>query len=68
MAWPEPPGDLSYLDLLHQANDRMRDRAVELQARLKQIISETADDRKRAWAVQQLKFFERMEHRLPRRF
>jgi hypothetical protein len=41
---------------------------VELQARLKQIISETADDRKRAWAVQQLKFFERMEHRLPRRF
>jgi hypothetical protein len=47
MAWPEPPGDLSYLDLLHQANDRMRDRAVELQARLKQIISETADDRKR---------------------
>ena len=54
------------LDLIHQANDRMIERAVELQKRLKQILSETDNAKKREWAIQQLKFFERMESRIPK--
>jgi hypothetical protein len=67
MAWPESP-DLSYLDLMHKVNDRMIERAVELQSRLKQIISETDDAQKREWAIQQLKIFERMANSIPKTF
>ena len=68
MAWQESPDDLSYLDLLHKANERMAERAVELQKRLKQIIAETGDAKQREWAIQQLRFFERMESRIPKTF
>jgi hypothetical protein len=61
-----PEDDLSYLDLLHQCNERMAKRAAELQERCNQIIAETHDAQKRQWAIEQLKMFKRMEQRLPR--
>ncbi|HSP68310.1 MAG TPA: hypothetical protein VLN48_11320 [Bryobacteraceae bacterium] len=58
--------DLSYLDLLHQCNERMAKRAVELQKHRKQIIAETEDAKKRERAIRQLEFFKRMESRIPK--
>ena len=61
-----PEDDLSYLDLLHQCNERMTKRVVEAQERCKQIIAETRDAQKRNWAIEQLKMFKRMEERIPK--
>jgi hypothetical protein len=61
-----PEDDLSYLDLMHQANERMAQRAVELQERCRQIIAETDDAQKREWAIRQLKILQRMENRIPK--
>jgi hypothetical protein len=61
-----PEDDLSYLDLMRQANERMIQRAVELQERCRQIIAETDDAKKREWAIRQLEFFRRMESRIPK--
>jgi len=66
MAWQESPNDVSYLDLLHKINERMIQRAVDLQARYEQIIAETDDANQREWAVKQLKTLKRMETGLPK--
>jgi hypothetical protein len=63
-----PEDDLSYLDLMHEANERMIQRAIELQERCRQIIAETDDAQKREWATRQLEFFQRMERRIPKTF
>jgi len=61
-----PEDNLSYLDLLHQCNERMAKRAVEVQERCKRIISETHDAQERQRAMEQLKRFRRMEERIPK--
>jgi hypothetical protein len=61
-----PEDDVSYLDLMHRANEAMNRRVVELQERYKRIIAETDDAQKREWAIRQLTFFQRMESRIPK--
>jgi hypothetical protein len=58
--------DLSYLDLLHKANELMIQRTVDLQRRCEQIIAETDDTDQRERAVKQLKILTRMESQIPR--